>query len=133
MSSNSLYVYGFVRASEAPELGEAGLAHEGKPARVYAVRSGKVAAMVSAYDANRRVLPLRRNLEPHRRVVAELARVTTVVPMAFGHVAQGESELKSLLAPNVGAISAELDRLEGKVEMGVRVQWDVQNIFKYFV
>ena len=133
MDPRSLYVYGFVRAAGAPDPGEAGLGHQGRPARVYCVPVGKVAAVVSAYDGNSRVLPLRRNLEPHHRVVAELAGRTTVVPVAFGHVARGERELKSFLRANAAAIWAELDRLDGKLEMGVRVRWDVQNIFKYIV
>jgi len=133
MDSSSLYVYGFVRTAEAPDLGPSGIAHDGRPARVYPVPAGKVAAMVSAHGATQPVLPLRRNLEPHHRVVAELSRTTTVVPVAFGHVVRGARELKSFLRLNAAAIGAELDRLEGKVEMGVRVRWDVQNIFKYIV
>jgi len=133
MDSNSLYVYGFVRSAGAADLGDKGLGHEGRPARVYSVVAGKVAAVVSVYGSSRRVLPLRRNLEPHHRVVAEGASTTTIVPVAFGHVVRGTKELKAFLRLNTAAITAELDRLDGKVEMGVRVRWDVQNIFKYIV
>jgi len=133
MNSNSLYVYGFVRGADIPEVGEAGLGQDGRATRVFPVNAGRVAAMVSVYGSERRVLPLRRNLEPHHRVVSELTRATTVVPVAFGHVVTGEKELKSFLRANADAICAELDRLQGKVEMGVRVRWDVENIFRHIV
>ncbi len=133
MKSQGLYVYGLVRASGAPDLGEVGLDDKGRPARVRALKVGAVAAVVSAYDPDRRVLPLRRNLEPHHRVIHELADVSTVVPMTFGHVARSQSEVTSVLRRNVDAILAELDRLEGRIEMELKIQWDVPNIFKHIV
>jgi Gas vesicle synthesis protein GvpL/GvpF len=133
MESHGLYVYGLVRAAGAPELGEVGLDYRGRPARVHPVAVGDVAAIVSAYERERRVLPLRRNLEPHHRVIRELAEACTVVPMTFGHVARSEREVTSVLRRNAAGIRAELDRLEGKVEMGLKIQWDVPNIYKHIV
>ena len=133
MESHGLYVYGLVRAAGAPELGAVGLDHRGRPARVHPVGVGDVAAMVSAYDRDRRVLPLRRNLEPHHRVIRELAEASTVVPMTFGHVARSAGEVRSILRRNADDIRAELDRFDGKVEMSVKIQWDVPNIFKHIV
>jgi len=133
MESQGLYVYGLVRAAGAPELGEVGLDHRGRAALVRPVVVADVAAMVSAYDRDRRVLPLRRNLEPHHRVIHDLASASTVVPMTFGHVARSEREVTKVLRRNAAGIRAELDRLEGKVEMGLKIQWDVPNIFKHIV
>jgi len=133
MDSHGLYVYGLVRAAGAPELGEVGLDYRGRPARVHPVAVGDVAAVVSAYERDRRVLPLRRNLEPHHRVIHELANSSTVIPMTFGHVARSQREVTSVLRRNAGGVQAELDRLEGKIEMGLKIHWDVPNIFKHIV
>jgi hypothetical protein len=133
MASNGLYVYGFVRAGAAPELGRIGLPHEGAPGRVSAMAAGPVAAIVSRYDARGRVLPLRRNLDPHERVIRETMRHTTILPAAFGHIARDAQQVAALLRRHGPALARELTRLDAKVEMSVRVAWDVENIFSHLV
>lgn len=131
--ATGVYVYGFVRSADAPDLGGIGMMHEGAPGRVYAVSAGPVAGLVSDYDARVRVLPLRRNLDPHERVIREALRHTTILPAAFGHVARGAQPVVSLLRRQGPAIARELTRIDAKVEMTVRVAWDVENIFGHLV
>ena len=133
MAATGAYVYGFVRTADAPDLGCIGLIHEGAPGRVYAVSAGPVAAMVSNYDGRGRVLPLRRNLDPHERVIRETLRHTTILPAAFGHVARDTPQVAAMLRRHAAALEGELARLDGKVEMAVRVAWDVDNIFSHLV
>ena len=133
MTSNGVYVYGFVRAAHAPDLGCIGLAHDGAPGRVYAIAAGPVAGLVSDYDGRGRVMPLRRNMDPHERVIREALQHTTILPAAFGHVARDPRQVTSLLRRHGPALSRELLRLDAKVEMSVRVVWDVENIFKHLV
>ena len=71
MAREGVYVYGFVRAAEAPDLGRIGLEHAGAPARVYAIQEGRIAAVVSDHDARGRVMPIRRNLDRHDRAIRE--------------------------------------------------------------
>jgi hypothetical protein len=133
MANTGVYVYGFVRSAEAPDLGCIGLDHSGAPARVYAVAAGNVASMVSDYDARGRVMPLRRNLDPHDRVIRETLQHTTILPATFGHVARNAQQVAAMLRRHSDAIAGELSRLDAKIEMAVRVSWDVENIFKYMV
>src|SRR5262245_1192283 len=133
MNADGRYVYGLVRAAQAPELGPIGLEHAGSPGRVYAISVDGMAALVSDYDRRRRIAPLRRNLEPHDRVIREAWKTTTMIPMTFGHVARSAREIERLLGRHARAIAAELNRLDGMVEISVRVKWDVDNIFKYIV
>jgi hypothetical protein len=133
MANTGVYVYGFVRSAEAPDLGCIGLEHGGAPARVYAVAAGDVASIVSDYDARSRVMPLRRNLDPHDRVIRETLRHTTILPATFGHVAKNAQQVTVMLRRHRESIAAELSRLDAKIEMAVRVTWDVENIFKYMV
>ncbi|MBI4703931.1 MAG: GvpL/GvpF family gas vesicle protein [Deltaproteobacteria bacterium] len=133
MEPTGRYLYGLIRAAGAGDFGPIGLEHEGRPGRVHTVRVDAVGAVVSACAATPKLLPLRRNLEPHYRVIREVMKSTTIVPMAFGHVAASEAQIAARLREEHEEILDELLRLDGKVEMGLRVKWDVDDIFGYFV
>ena len=133
MASNGVYVYGFVRAADAPDLGCIGLVTDGSPARVYAIASGPVAAMVSDYEGRGRIMALRKNLDPHERVIRETMRCTTILPAAFGHIARDVPQVAAMLRRHGASLESELARLDGRVEMSVRVAWDVDNIFSHLV
>ena len=70
---------------------------------------------------------------PHNRVIREITRTVTIVPMTFGHVAKSEEQIRKMLRRNRAAIAAQLDHVDGKVEMGLKVAWDVANIFEHLV
>ncbi|HYU32473.1 MAG TPA: GvpL/GvpF family gas vesicle protein [Thermoanaerobaculia bacterium] len=133
MPTTGRYIYGLIRANEDKDYGCIGLEHDGGPGRVFTVRAGAVAAVVSEYPVRQKVLPLRKNLDPHHRVIREAMMSTTIIPMTFGHVAKSEDEVVRTLRRNLDEIRTELDRVDGKVEMGLKVNWDVDNIFEYFV
>jgi len=115
------------------ELGCIGLEHAGAPGRVFTLRTDSVAAVVSEYSLRSKILPLRKNLDPHHKVIREVMKTATIVPMTFGHVAKSEAEITKALRRNRDDIRAQLDRLDGKVEMDLKVKWDVDNIFEYVV
>jgi hypothetical protein len=133
MANTGCYLYGLIRASEDREFGDIGLEHEGKPGRVSTLREGSIAAVVTPYAGRGKILPLRKNLEPHNRVIRELMRTVTIVPMTFGHVAKSEEEIRKMLRRNRADIQAQLERVDGKVEMGLKIVWGVDNIFEHFV
>ena len=133
MASSGRYLYGLIRAAEPREFGCIGLEHDGAPGRVYTVHAGTIAAVVSELPARESLLPLRKNLDPHHKVIREVMQTTTIVPMTFGHVAKSEAEIVKALRRNRDDIDAQLDRVDGKVEMDLKVKWDVDNIFEYLV
>jgi hypothetical protein len=133
MPTPGRYVYGIVRTTEDLSYGHIGLEHAGEPGLVFTVRAQTCAAVVSEYEAESQVLPLRKNLDPHHRVIREVMKTGTIIPMTFGHVAASEDEVLWLLRRNRDEICRELDRLDGKVEMTLKVLWDVDNIFEYFL
>jgi|SRR6185369_1514456 len=133
MQTPGRYVYGIVRASEDKDYGCIGLEHTDGPERVFTVRVQACAAVVSEYEAQGPVVPSRTNLDPHHRVIREVMKQTTIIPMTFGHVARNEDEVVQMLRRNRDEIRQELDRLDGKVEMSLKVNWDVDNIFEYFL
>jgi len=53
--------------------------------------------------------------------------------MSFGIIADGTEAVRRILSRNQRVLLDQLNRVSGKVEMGLRVTWDVPNIFEYFV
>jgi len=133
MATTGLYLYGLIRTDEDMGFGEIGLEYDGKPGRVYTLRVDSIAAVVSDYAARGKILPLRRNLDPHNRVIREVMKRVTIVPMTFGHVAKGTDEISRMMRRNRSDIRSQLDRVSGKVEMSLKIKWGVENIFEHFV
>jgi len=128
MAAPGKYLYGFAESgfSLAAEL--PGLA--GAP--VHPIRFQDIAALVSDHPVEKLSL-LRRNLEPHHRVIREITKQTTFIPATFGHISEDQEQILEVLRENHAGIRAELERLAGRVEMGVKLLWDVDNIFDFFV
>ncbi len=122
------YLYAITDTVEHPICGDIGI----NGAAVYAVSQGPVAAVVSDIT-DKRIRPERKNLAAHHGVVKRLLEDTTVLPVAFGTIADSPQAVREILKKNSGAFVEQLDRVRGKVEMGLRVTWDVPNIFEYIV
>lgn len=99
---------------------------------VYVIPEGPVAAVVSNI-AEKRIRPERSKLSAHHGVVKRLMADTTVLPVAFGTIADSLQAVRNILQENRDAFVEQLNRVRGKVEMGLRVTWDVPNIFEYMV
>jgi len=133
MALTGRYLYGLTRAIGSGDFGSIGLEQAGQPGRVYPLNAGPVAAIVSEFPSGEKLLPLRKNLDPHHRVIREVMRASTIIPMTFGQVANSETEIVMALRENLDDILSALEQLDGKIEMGLKVLWDVDNIFEYFV
>ncbi len=131
--SSAVYVYGLVRANLDLDLGPIGIHEDGAPAPVYTLPVGRIAAVVSARKERSFVLPARGDLDAHQRVTSRTMEVGTILPFAFGQVARNEREVSRFLRAHQSSVSRELDRLEGKVQMGLKVQWEVNNIYQYII
>lgn len=113
---------------EAPSYKVKGL----EAAAVYAIDNGGLRAIVSD-TLSPRVRPERRNITAHQTVLHYLMEQETVLPMRFGVIARNAEAVKKLLETNSKSIKEHFKRLEGRVEMGLRVSWDTSNIYEYFV
>lgn len=121
MGEQGLYVYGVLRAKEERSFGLLGLG--APPAEVRLVRDGELAAVVSA--GPRGVPdPTRDNLLAHHRVQEEVMREHTLLPMAFGLTLPGRDEVVELLRSAQDAFTGVLVRLEGRLELGLKLLWD---------
>ncbi|MCX7018507.1 MAG: GvpL/GvpF family gas vesicle protein [bacterium] len=127
-NSNGIYLYAIRTGGEEREYANCGIGG----GHVYSIAHGDVAAVVSDL-MNGKLRPERRNIAAHRDVMAMLMRESTVLPMSFGIVADNRQAVIGILSNNRDVFISQLRRVAGKVEMGLRVTWDVPNIFEYFV
>jgi hypothetical protein len=126
--SDRLYLYALADpdAVDAPDI-------EGvKDARVELLREGALAAVVSpAPDGTLR--PRRRHLSAHHDLLKALMDQATILPMAFGVIAESREQVADFLRRHADTLEAQLRRVEGHAEIGLRIEWAVDDIFAYFV
>jgi hypothetical protein len=125
------YAYGVVRDTGAPEPVPPGVSGvSGGPVRV--VRHLGLAVLAGPVPAEEfEEGPLRSRLEDlawledvaraHQRVVNAAGAVGCVVPVGLATVCRGEEGLRRMLEEGRSRFAAALDRLEGRVEWGVKV------------
>jgi hypothetical protein len=122
-----LYLYGITVADNTARFagGVGG-------ADVEPIVEGRLEAVVSRLSIGK-VRPQRAHLAAHHRVLHDMAEEQPVLPVVFGTVTESEAELRRLMRRNHDALLGLLERLRGRVEMGLKVYWDIPNVFEYFV
>ena len=126
------YVYAIAPARVFAALTAPGteLGIDGVPVR--SVIEGELAALVSTIG-RAKVRPERKNLSLHNALLKRAMQDGSILPVAFGVIASDEAALRTALRKNRVDLLAQLGRVDGKVEMGLRVVWDVPNLFEYFI
>jgi Gas vesicle synthesis protein GvpL/GvpF len=115
------YVYCIIRSDQPLTFGPIGIGEE--PAPIYTVRCDDLSAVVS--DAPLGVLdPTRDNVLAHQRVNETVMREHTVLPMSFGTVFKTREDVTTFLKSAYRAFSDVLDKMEAKLEFGLKVLWD---------
>jgi hypothetical protein len=115
------YVYCIIRSSEPLYFGRVGIGVEA--ADVQTVNHRDLAAVVS--DTPIEVIDAtRENVLAHERVNETVMRKHTVIPMSFGTVFKTREDIVELLRGAYDAFSDVLVRMEDKLEYGLKVLWD---------
>jgi hypothetical protein len=123
------YVYAIIEGALRGNYGAIGI--DGHPLELISRRG--VTSVISATDAER-IRPERRHLAAHREVLRRLiAQEEAVLPICFGTIASQPEEVAAMLMRNRNTLTRQLRRVAGMVEMGLRVVWEVNNIFDYFI
>jgi len=91
-----------------------------------------LAAYVSGVPA-KKIRPVRKNLAAHHCVLRTLATRTTALPMSFGMIAEDDDEVLALLESRHDDLVDRVHRLAGRVELTLRLKWDVPNVFAMFL
>jgi hypothetical protein len=128
MRDNCKYLYGIIEAEKGLDFGNIGINGE----KVYTICYGDIGAVMSDYPMCK-IQPLRENLKLHHEVIKEVNKRCTIIPMTFGHIAKGTDDILQVLKNNFSVILHELKKLDNKLEMGLKMFWDVDNVFEYFL
>ena len=126
-SETGLYLYG-ITAADGRVCAMDGVGG----AVVETIVEGRLAAVVSQVRVGK-VRPQRANLAAHHRILRDLAEGRPILPVVFGTISDNEEELRHILHQNQDALVGSLARVRGRVEMGLKVYWDLPNVFEYFV
>lgn len=114
-----LYFYAITTRAGAPVTGRTGF--EGAP--LLSMPYQEIAAVVSPLTAVRlEATPA--NVWLHEEIVESLMATAAVLPMRWGTVLPGERRLFAVLEVHYAAFVAALERVRGRVELGLRVLWN---------
>jgi hypothetical protein len=127
MFSHSLYVYGLVRTEGALPITAPGIG--GPEKAVSLVPCGRIAALASAADVPE-IMPLRRHMLAHTRVLEEAMIAQPVLPMRFGIIVETAAALQAVVGPRERELVAMLDDLEGRIEVGIKASWNETLIWR---
>ncbi len=123
-----LYIYAITRADEPDIELPPGVA--GQP--VTRVVSGPLGAFVSEYSAST-IRAERRHIAPSQSVLRVLQGAMDLLPTAFGTLTPDADAMAALLDRNQEKLLAQLERIAGAVEMGVRLSMDVPDPIAYLL
>jgi hypothetical protein len=121
------YVYCIIKSERPLSFGPLGIGSD--PAEVHTVHFQDIAAVVS----NTPMVvqdPTRDNVLAHQRVNETVMQQHTVIPMSFGTVFKTEHDIIELLRSAYDAFTDVLSKMHGKVEFGLKVLWDRDQIIR---
>ena len=125
MSTGAVYVYGIIAATDAASVSHTGV--EGSPVR--AIREGDLAALVS--DLAGGALAAAREVRAHWRVLEAASAQASILPVRFGTVMDDDAAVqKQLLAANAERLQALLKELTGRVQVGVKGNYQQDQLLR---
>jgi gas vesicle protein GvpL/GvpF len=115
------YVYCVIKSERPLSFGTLGIGIE--PADVHTVRYRDIAAVVSSTPMVA-LDPTRDNVLAHQRVNETVMQEHTVIPMSFGTVFKTDDDIMELLRSAYDAFTDVLNKMQDKLEFGLKVLWD---------
>jgi hypothetical protein len=114
------YLYCFIKEKDKKSFGTSQIG--GLNAPVYTINVEEVAAVVSEapildYD------PSRKNTMAHQGVLKKVMEDYTVVPVAFGTVANNKKEVEAIIKASYKQFLSNISKLKDKSELGLKVTW----------
>ncbi|NTV63928.1 MAG: GvpL/GvpF family gas vesicle protein [Oscillochloris sp.] len=122
------YLYAIIRCADRRVIPACGIHERG--ARVYTIPYRNLAAVVSdspyeEYDSSRR------NMLAHTRVLEAVMQQYTILPICFGVVAPDADTISErLLVRSYNDLEAQLDELDGRIELGLKAFWTDEQFFR---
>jgi hypothetical protein len=114
------YLYCFFRGTQPETFTTKGMGERGDPVvTIHYKDLGAVVSMSpeSEYDSSRR------NMLNHTKVLEEVMERHTILPVRFNTISPNPETLDRLLHARYDELIGELERMEGKIEMGLKALW----------
>lgn len=132
-TAGGTYLYAVIPKYVAPKLGQIPGVEQGN---VYTVESGELAAVVSDVPSQDEMRPERRLVAAHQEVLRRATDASPVVlPVSFGTIAGDPDGVRELLKRYEKDLSDQMQQVEGKIQMGVRVSYTAaeSSVFEFLV
>jgi len=122
---NGLYIYGIINSNDNRKFGPIKI---NDSREIHTLNYQDTAAVVS--NASITVCePTRENALEHEKVIREIMKECTVIPMGFGTIVGSENDAKEVLKKGYQEFKNLLKRIEGKIQIDVKVLWNKNNIY----
>ncbi|MFA5772545.1 MAG: GvpL/GvpF family gas vesicle protein [Thermoplasmata archaeon] len=121
------YFYCIIESMKPENFGEIGI--DGSD--VYTINYKDIGAVVS--DASNSSYEVLRQGVIHQKVVETIMKKYTIIPMSFGQVPKTKDDVKGFLSENCTEIKKMFEKLNGKIELGVKVSWKMDKILKELI
>jgi len=126
------YIYAIIEADKPQEFSAPGIGDRGDKVRT--MHQNGLAAVVSSSPVVK--YPVRRdNVMAHQKVLEEIMEKFTLLPVRYCTIAEDEEKIKEkLLKARSQEFKDLLEKMKGKVELGVRAFWtNLEGIFAEIV
>lgn len=120
----SIYIYGITETKGNSSFGPIGMNNN----EVYTIRYQDIAAAVSKIPISV-IEPTRENVLAHEKVIREIMKEYSVIPMGFGVIAENEAEIGKILEKGHDEFKAMLEKVNNRVQVDVKVSWDTSKIY----
>ena len=124
MAAQGEYIYCIIESNEGRNLGTTGIGGRGND--VFTVGYRDLSAVVSKSHMDKYVIN-RENMMAHEKVIEEVMKDYTVLPVRFCTIAASAEELRNLLRRRYSEFKNLLRTMDNKVELGLRVSWRDRN------
>lgn len=114
------YLYCFFRETEPKTFTSKGMGERGDPVVSLHFRDLGVVVSTSPegeYDSSRR------NMMNHTKVLEDVMETYTILPVRFNTISPDKPTVYRLLESRYDELISELDRMDGKIEMGLKALW----------
>lgn len=121
MANIGKYLYCFIKEKEKVSFGISRIGNLNAP--VYTLNYNDISAVISEapiidYD------PSRKNVMAHQNVIKKVMEKYTVIPVAFGTVANNKKEILEIIVTSYEKFLENIGYLSDKVELGLKVAWN---------
>jgi len=125
MAREGKYVYCIVESNEGRNFGPIGIGERGDI--VSTVGYKDISAVISSSSMTKYVIN-RENMMAHEKVIEEVMKDYTVLPVRFCTIAASAEEVRTLLRRRYAEFKGLLRDMDNKVEMGLRGIWKDMNL-----